>query len=469
MKHLPTVTLVTVTTKDYGPSIVSLQKSLEHITPSEVLYFSDIPYSEDLRIKHVQISPFRSVKDYNRFMVKELSKHIRTEHVLVVQHDGYVIDGSAWTDDFLAYDYIGAPWAYTDGRNVGNGGFSMRSKCLQDILATDPQIEMYSPEDEVICRYYRQYLEDKRGIRYAPENLAHRFSYEMHRPKCKTFGFHNSPYPPYREPVILKRTGAMGDLIMLEPAMEALYNKGYRVILDTQDQYFNLFMRHHFPVERLSDVAAQEDLSEARVINLDMSYETEPKELAIKTYYKYCGVPEAEPRNPRLNFRGEPRYRMFDKYIILHNDDTAMAHRNISGVNWEEVDRHIWGLGYILFRVGNGNGRGGIKINTPSENMLAYIISGANYFIGIDSGPSQIAVATGVKSMIFFGSVDPRCRYDRFENIRVMQHDCPIKKDGCYHEVISEVGQPCQADPELPPCMRWKTNEVIEALKTFIQ
>ena len=34
----------------------------------------------------------------------------RTSHVLVTQWDGFVLDAGAWTDDFLAYDYVGAVW-----------------------------------------------------------------------------------------------------------------------------------------------------------------------------------------------------------------------------------------------------------------------------------------------------------------------------------------------------------------------
>jgi len=468
MTSLPQVTVVCVTTKDYGTSIAAILKTLDQITPYETLYFSDVPYSEDQRIQHIPIERFTSVKDYNRFIVKELGKYIESDFVLVIQHDGMVLFGDAWLDEFLQYDYIGAPWGYTDGRNVGNGGFSLRSRRLQMILATDPAIEMYSPEDEVICRFYRQYLEDKHGIRYAPEDLAHKFSYEMHRPRGKTFGSHNSGHAPYREPVILKRTGAMGDLIMLEPVMQWFWDHGYRVILDTQSHYYNLFAKHYFPIELLEMVYGTEDLSQARVINLDMSYETEPKQLALLTYYKYCGITDGEPRNPRLNFKATPEVRLFDKYVILHTDDTAMAHRNIRGVDWDIVSDFIRSRGYLVFRVGLGNGRGGDKINAYSENMLAYLICGADYFIGIDSGPGQIAVATNVKSMLFFGSVNPQYRYDRFEHIKVMQHDCPLAKDGCYHDVISINGQDCEANKELPPCIYWKTTEVVEHVKNFI-
>lgn len=458
IQSIPEITVVCVTTKDYGQSIVALKKTLEHIEPFETLYFSDVPYEDpEGRIRHILIDRFNSVEDYNDFIFKKVVDYVdpKPTHILVVQHDGFVINGSAWSDDFLQYDYIGAPWTYTDGRNVGNGGFSLRSTRLHTVLKNE-EFDLTSPEDEKICRYYRQTLQKLYGIVFAPESVAHKFSYEMHAPKCRTFGFHNHFHPPYREPIVLKRTGAMGDLIMLEPVMEWFSQHGYRVILDTQPHYFNLFGQHFFRVEHIMNVNPAE-LADARVINLDMAYEVTPKQLVLESYYKTCGITDGELRNSRLNFNANKAdVKLFEKYVILHTDDTAMAHRNVHGLDWNKIAEYIEDIyGYPVFRVGRGNGTGGQKINTYSENMLAYIVANANYFIGSDSGVAQIAVACGVPSMIFFGSVDPKMRYADTGPIHVMQKACPVQQDHCYHRVISEVGQDCVVDQQRPPCIQW--------------
>lgn len=87
-------------------------------------------------------------------MIKELNKYIETSYVLIIQYDGFILNPDAWTDEFLEYDYIGAPWWYTDDCNVGNGGFSLRSKKLLEILANDDSILETHPEDHHICRTY---------------------------------------------------------------------------------------------------------------------------------------------------------------------------------------------------------------------------------------------------------------------------------------------------------------------------
>jgi len=45
-------------------------------------------------------------------------------------------------------------------------------------------------EDELICCVYRPILEQKFQIRFAPTEVADRFSYERSVPQAPTFGFH---------------------------------------------------------------------------------------------------------------------------------------------------------------------------------------------------------------------------------------------------------------------------------------
>lgn len=149
------------------------------------------PPSEERGICWRQIEPIRSRDDYSRFMLRGLVEHIRTSHALCVQWDGYVLDGSAWDPTFLDLDYIGAPWPhFQDGHDVGNGGFSLRSRKLLEAsraLPLDPPLL----EDVIICRRCRPQLEQQ-GIRFAPEAIAQRFSYERMPPRGDEFGFHGS-------------------------------------------------------------------------------------------------------------------------------------------------------------------------------------------------------------------------------------------------------------------------------------
>lgn len=170
----------------------ALQKSMKLCHFQDVLLFSDasIAYGGDMDL--IKIPTLDSLDAYSKFLMKDLNGYIATPYVLVIQWDGYVVDPLAWDETFLAYDYIGAKWHWhQDGKTVGNGGFSLRSKKLLNAVASSdiPFIEGVA-EDEQICRIYRQKLETQFGIKFSSESVADQFSYERTLPDAPTFGFH---------------------------------------------------------------------------------------------------------------------------------------------------------------------------------------------------------------------------------------------------------------------------------------
>lgn len=145
-------------------------------------------------IETIAIEPIRSSKAYSTFMLKELLEHIDTDHVLTVQWDGFICNAQSWSNTFLLYDFIGARWPdeiLADARafNVGNGGFSLRSRTLLEALQ-DPKIVDLHPEDARLSRQYRPYLEERYGIAFAGPQEADRFSYEHCFSETPSFGFH---------------------------------------------------------------------------------------------------------------------------------------------------------------------------------------------------------------------------------------------------------------------------------------
>lgn len=174
-------------------AVRALQRSQKAFPGARTVLFTDHhPEAMPEGIEVVLIPPIRSKRDYSLFLVKEMVEHVTTAHVLVVQWDGFVLNPDCWTPDFLAYDYIGAPWpADLSTQDVGNGGFSLRSrKLMQALLDERITPESIVHEDHSICVQYRQLLEKEHGIRFAPRALAERFAYETTQPVQKTFGFH---------------------------------------------------------------------------------------------------------------------------------------------------------------------------------------------------------------------------------------------------------------------------------------
>jgi hypothetical protein len=214
---LSSVTLAAVTSVAIPHTIEALRASMAQAQFAHVLLFSDEPPGPNPGdIRWIQIARLASRVEYSRFILKALAEHISTSHALCVQWDGFVVDGAAWDPAFLNFDYIGAPWPhFSDGHNVGNGGFSLRSRRLLE-ACRDLPFDGTQLEDVLICRQWRPELE-RRGIRFAPESVARRFAYERTSPRGDEFGFHGA----FNLVRLLAPTDALRLFRSLEPGMLA--------------------------------------------------------------------------------------------------------------------------------------------------------------------------------------------------------------------------------------------------------
>ncbi|HTS21518.1 MAG TPA: DUF5672 family protein [Casimicrobiaceae bacterium] len=189
MLELPGVTLCCIDTAHPELALRALRRSASLVRFARTLLLTDATAA----IPGIDVRPIASLAsrdEYSRFVLKQLLRYIETDHVLLVQWDGYVVHPDAWRDDFLACDYLGAKWFWHDAsQNVGNGGFSLRSRKLLQALQ-DERIRLSGAEDETICRVFRPLLEKEHGVRFGSETLADAFAFEAAYPVRPTFGFH---------------------------------------------------------------------------------------------------------------------------------------------------------------------------------------------------------------------------------------------------------------------------------------
>lgn len=467
------VTLICVDCFNYGKAVAAINNSMQQCNFAAVKFLTDSPIILE-NVEVIQIKSIKSKDEYSRFLIKDLTKYFDTKYVLVIQHDGYVLNGKSWREEFLDYDYIGAPWLYTDGKNVGNGGFSLRSKKLQNILAFDDFISIHHPEDEIIGRLYRDYLIENYSIKFPSDDLGDRFAYELRTPIYDTFGFHGNFHKPYRKTVIVRRTAAMGDVIMVEPVLHYFYKKGYNVVLETLEQFYMLFSNHYFPVLHPKNVDGR--MLSAERYNLDMSYEAMPKQNRLKSYYDFCGIVDGEMRNPKLHmgFDLETGTKLFRKACVIHLEGIRQSGRNVFGVDWEAVVEFLKKKGYSVFQVGKRNVpfiKNATYINTINEHFLCYTVGSASLFIGIDSGVSHIASAFNVPSIIFFGNTKPEIVHvDLSNKVIITNHSesNPIcARPYCWHDQIGVESHDCYIDAKHPPCAKYSTEQVINAINSI--
>lgn len=194
--QLPQVTLCAVSSVNVSATIRALEVSLEKVDFANCILFTDaLVRVNDHRINVIPIVRLTSSQAYSDFVLSHVVEHIDTSHCLIAQWDGHVLDAERWRSEFLDYDYIGASWPqFLDGHDVGNGGFSLRSRRLME-LCREPGFKRLHPEDVAIGRYNRQWLEGK-GIRFAPGPIADLFSAERAGDVSASFGYHGAWHMP---------------------------------------------------------------------------------------------------------------------------------------------------------------------------------------------------------------------------------------------------------------------------------
>lgn len=476
--QLPNVCLCVADCYNYGSAVASIKRSMALCDFGSVKFLTNIPIKIN-GVEVIQIENINSKESYSKFVIREMYKYIDKDYVLIQQHDSWVLDIDAWTNEFFNVDVIGASWLYIDGRNNSNGGFSLRTRRLMEILATDENIKITHPEDEIIGRLYRHYLEEKYDIKFPNDELCDRFSFELRTPNQSTFGFHSYFHEIFKPTVVIKRAAALGDVVATEPVMRYFHDKGYRVVLDTLPQFHLLFLNHYFKVHRLDQID-QRLLETAKVVNLNMAYESNPKELHLKSYFEFAGVPEEEYLlylvTPKLSvgFPLTKETKLFEKYCVIHVDNRPQAGRNIYGVDWVVIVEYLKNLGYTVIQLGKDDTAvipNATRLNCTNENFLCYATGGADLFIGIDSGISHIAAAFNVPCVILFGSVDPNVIHPNFDNkVIIHNHDkkvCDIPF--CWGSVIGTEGVKCYIDDKKPPCTQFKSTQVLQAIDKILK
>lgn len=187
---LPQVTLCAATSVNVKATVRALEASLAQVDFAACKLFTDARIKpENSAIAIVPIPRLTSSAAYSEFLLSQMVDHVDTSHCLVTQWDGHVLDAGRWRPEFLDHDYIGASWPqFDDGHDVGNGGFSLRSRRLME-ACRHPEFEALHPEDIAIGRTNRDWLEG-RGMRFAPHQLADLFAAERTGNLQNSFGYH---------------------------------------------------------------------------------------------------------------------------------------------------------------------------------------------------------------------------------------------------------------------------------------
>ena len=198
MLELPKVTLFIVDCLDVKRAEEVIRKCTKGINFGAIKLLTNKPTSSPYK---VEIGPITSLTEYSAFMIKECWKHVPTEYMQIVQHDGWILNPDKWEKDWYRYDYIGPLFlreTKINNNSVGSGGFSLRSKKLMKFVAENsgPYVpgwgwHGYIHEDGVIAKGMKNLIA-KSGFAFAPPDRAARYAYGGNKAMyCENpFGFH---------------------------------------------------------------------------------------------------------------------------------------------------------------------------------------------------------------------------------------------------------------------------------------
>ena len=197
-KELTNITLVSSNCVDPIQSAKALLYSSKEIDFAEMILISNkkpdnLP--DNIRFVYTDGSTHH---DSCRLAYDVLPDLITTDYYLGIHDDGFIINPHLWDDDFLNYDYIGAPWKNYGQRNrVGNGGFVLKSNKFIQLTRYIKYLGKHD-DGELTNDYYDYFTSN--GCRYAPVEVAMKFSLESKIPECEynlnnCFGFHGRGVP----------------------------------------------------------------------------------------------------------------------------------------------------------------------------------------------------------------------------------------------------------------------------------
>ena len=131
--------------------------------------------SNKINIIHLNINECSVMEYSNLLLTTNFWNRLSGKKILLYQEDTFLFHGNI--EPFLKYDFIGAPWPKEFRLEVGNGGFSLRTrdKMIEIIKNYTITEELQKNEDVFFCTHM---LNSRCGL-IAPKNVAQFFAEEF--------------------------------------------------------------------------------------------------------------------------------------------------------------------------------------------------------------------------------------------------------------------------------------------------
>jgi len=142
-------------------------------------------YTNRIQLVHLPIDNLTSYEYSSIIKSAYIYDYIKTEHFLIFQNDTLILkEHKDLINDFLQYDYVGAPWKMD--HCVGNGGLSLRrkSKMLEIINKnSNPRVDIHEDIYFSYCNNVDLFKPDfETAKRFSQETVFNEVSFGVHKP-----------------------------------------------------------------------------------------------------------------------------------------------------------------------------------------------------------------------------------------------------------------------------------------------
>lgn len=221
----------------------------------------------------------------------------------------------------------------------------------------------------------------------------------------------------FDHPIILRRSYAIGDVLLITPIIRAIAQSNPLCPIHIQTNYPELFARNPHVA---GATVARPDLMDALFIDLDGSYENQPMTHLVEAYERTTrqalpGLGKVELRTEifpakadmewakaRIDALPDRTYAK-PKLACICSEPTTWRGKNYSEQKYEQLRAKLWGLGWRTITVGNKRS----ELQT-TFSQLTGLLSQANLFIGNDSFCLHAAQAAGCPVVAPFGPTRAR-------------------------------------------------------------
>lgn len=204
--------------------------------------------------------------------------------------------------------------------------------------------------------------------------------------------------------ILVKRAGALGDVIMTTGVVRALYEKhNGECEIDVITEYPQVFARSPY-VKNLTQSGNYD-----QVVDLNLAYELRPNVHTIEAYADKAGVNKdlcrIELFPSEADYAAIANAGLPDKFVCVHMRNHFWPNRNLPADFWIELMGHIIGqTDMAVVQVGGGSdlqfgdipGKMINTVNKLSLHQSVALFERSAGYIGVDSGSYHIAACTNV-------------------------------------------------------------------------